>query len=842
MEKINLCGEWKLVDLESDKTYNALVPESNYSALIRQGVIEDPFVGMVEHDVLWVAKRDWAYIRTIDITNEVLVSDKVLLVADMLDTLAEVYINDQLVKTTQNVHIQYKIDIKSFLKEGENEIKIIFRSPMEYITEKQKYDKAPNASMGVDGVPHIRKTQCHFGWDWGPILPPSGIMGDIAIESYSDCYISGFDVEQLHADGKVIITVRSDVEMLNDNTGDVAIETIVITPGGDELTATEGKAVIEKPMLWNTHDVTGVKSQPLYKVIVRAVKDGNVLSEVKKQIGLRVVNLNRSADKFGKNFMFEVNGNAIFAKGANWIPADSFIDRVDRDKMRELIKSCQDAGMNMIRVWGGGYYESEDFYDMCDEYGILVWQDFAFACAPYPFYNEEFLENVKEEVTFNVNRLKHRASLGIWCGNNEIEMMTIGWQLRAQYVKYTEIFFHNILAEMVETLDGVTPFIPGSPTSSDGFLKKVNCDEDGDTHLWHVWHGLQPLNYYRKRFTRFCSEFGLESLPDMKTVEFFAKPEDYDLTSPVFMSHQKCDSGNSKMIFYASTRFPIPKKFDDIVYMTQVIQMICVEDATEHWRRHRGRCNGSLYWQLNDCWPVSSWAGMDYFGRKKALQYRAAHFNAPITVSVLDKKTTAEFFVINDTDKDEEVTFKYSLVDFKGKVLDEYSEKTVAKKCSSFSIKTVNFKTLLKKAKYNAVLVSEVIDASGSVVAQKTTLFKPEKDLKLPVSEIQKTVTVKDDVATISLKTDGFQRFVWVMGDKEYLPVSDNCFDLLPNASKVITAPANGRTAEEIEKDIIIKTVSTVEPKGSRTSDFWTRLKIRLVPINVANWFYYHTV
>ena len=839
--KITLNGSWMFKESTHRDWMDATVPGSNYLDLLSNGEIEDPFVATNENKVRWIGDKDWEYTRTFELTEDAINEEHIYLHADMIDTIADIYINDRLIGKANNCHIAYDFNIKNFVHVGENSIRIYFYSPVAYATNKQKEDAMPHNNMGVTGIPHIRKPQCHFGWDWGPTLPVSGITRDIYIHAYSGAKILDLRVLQHFNEDMTAV----DIELIpNISTEKMNGTFSLACPDGNTLSLggiiKDGVAKtfhIENPELWWTADISGKAEQPVYTAKLTLANH----EEKAVTIGLRTIALNREKDEYGRNFQFVLNGIPLFIKGSNYIPPDSFITRFDDKKLNRLVQDVRDANMNMIRIWGGGYYESDTFYNACDKYGILVWQDFMFACAPYPFYDDEFLSLVKREVEYNVKRLRNHPCLALWCGNNEIEMMTAGWAYARKLIKWTGIFFHEMLPKMMDELDGITPYFPGSPNAS-AFMKNVNSDNDGDTHMWHVWHGLQPLNYYRKRMTRFCSEFGLESLPSMQTIKGFAKPSDYSLKSKVFLAHQKCASGNNKMIYYMSTRFRIPKLFEDIVYLSELTQEECVRDATEHWRRNRGRCNGSMYWQLNDCWPCSSWSSIDYEGRYKALQYRAKHFNAPVTISIEDNKSRLSFYIINDKKEPFEGSLQLTFSTFDGK--DIYSDVMDVRgdALSSTLVYKKDYKFLLRESK-DRVLYIKLYNASGELVAYKTQLFDIEKNLALPHAKFLKIVKLHDGIAEIKIKSNVYARFVKVEIANTSLPLSDNFFDLKPFEEKIITVPVeHNMSAVEIERNISIVSVADIEPRGTRLGDAFTRAKIRLIPINVANWIYYHTV
>ncbi len=844
--KFSLNGEWKFRQVENAEWYNATVPGCNYLDLIANDLIKDPFYGTNEKDLYWVSEKDWEYTKTFELQDDILKAEKINLVCKCLDTICDIFVNGNLIGKAENHHLCYKFDIKEYAT-AKNEIKIRFYSPVKYVLDKQKVETTPANCNGLNGIPHIRKPQCHFGWDWGPVLTPSGISDDIYVEGLNIAQISNVLINQNHSEDSVKLTINVSAD--NFDKKDLDCKVKVFAPNGKLLEEKSFELVdkgsvdfnIENPELWWIKDISATEKQPLYAVNVEILYKGKVIDEQNKRIGLRTIKLNQDVDKFGKNFQFVLNGKPIFAKGANWIPSDSFVNRTSKEKLEYYIKSAADCNFNMIRVWGGGYYESDDFYDLCDEYGIIVWQDFAFACQPYPFFIDTFRENVLKEVEYQVQRLRHHASLGLWCGNNEIELMAIAWKLRTNYVAWTEKFFWDILPETVSRFDKVTPYIAGTPVGvshDNGFSN----DNVGDTHLWAVWHGLKPMNYYRKRMTRFCSEFGFESLPDIKTIETYAKPEDYSLTSEVFTNHQKCASGNMKMAFYIASRFRLPLKFEDYIYLSQICEQECIRDATEHWRRNKGRCNGSLFWQYNDCWPVCSWSSVDYYGNFKALQYTSKHFFAPLMLSIEDSKKKIDLYVVNDTLKAYEGTINYKLYDFSGKIL--LDEQVICKVLSNSSglIHTIKMEDL--KGKFNlkeSVLVADLV-IDGKVVSHKTFLFDKEKNLNLPKANIAYKVEVENGKATIILKSDKFARLVRVHSKTITTPFSDNYFDILPDEEKVITIDCKDMTEKQMKQDLIISSVCDVEPKGSKFSDNLFRWKVFIIPINFGNWIYYSSI
>ena len=689
-------------------------------------------------------------------------------------------------------------------------------------------------SNGQNGIVHIRKPQCHFGWDWGPVLPPSGIADDIYIEYVDAVRITELNLRQVHDGGRVKLYARAETEEYGDT--QIDYEYTLICPDGRTVTKSgkEAEFLIEGPEIWQTYELSGKKEQPLYAVTLTAKLENETTAQVTKKVGLRTIELNREKDEFGQNFQFRLNGVPLFIKGANYIPPDSFMTRFDKAQLDRLLDAVQFSNMNMLRIWGGGYYESDEFYEECDRRGILIWQDFCFACQAYPFFKPDFLENVKREVEYNVKRLAHHPSLAVWCGNNEIEDMSIAWIYMRKYIKWTDKFFYRILEPEIRKYDLVTPYTPGSPCGiSHG--KGVSSDNAGDTHLWGVWHGLQPMNYYRKRMTRFCSEFGFESLPDIKTVRRFATKKDYSLYSPVFKAHQKCSSGNDKMVYYIATRFNIPKKFEDYIYLSQITQQECIADATEHWRRNKGRCNGSMYWQFNDCWPVCSWSSYDYYGNYKALQYTARHVNAPLSVSIADSTDRIDIYAINDYNRPVEIEAEYIVFDFENGNIK--SEKKSFALGTLENRKIFGFTTaeLLGSCDPTRTGLCVRLYANGETLMQKTHLFKKEKQLKLPKPNIAKSVNVDGEKITVSLKSEKYARLVKVESGISSLPLNDNYFDLLPGEEKAVTMPLDTRfSPEEQAAAVSVCSLADIEFEKSFAKNLFARVKVWLSAGNIV--------
>lgn len=640
MQRLLLNGIWRMSD-PSGNVRKGSIPGSVYSFLLNSGEMEDPYFRDNELKALKLMDGDFIFFRQFEVSQELLKCQKVLLHCDGLDTICEIIINKRPVGKAYNMHRIWEFDIASFLKEGENEIQIIFASPVKYIKDAQSKDYIGGSQQAMQGFPHIRKAHCMYGWDWGPRLPDAGIWRDISLLGVDSSRIEDVRITQCHEDGHVTLTV----DVKQSQSAEVRIT--VTGPEGDVTVLQNGISTeIANPRLWWPH---GYGDQPLYTLRIELLEKGCVTDTEIKRIGLRTMTIVREKDQWGESFAHCVNGIRIFAMGADYIPEDNILSRVTPERTRHLLSQCIAANFNTIRVWGGGYYPDDFFYDICDELGIVVWQDFMFACANYRL-TLDFKKNIRAEFADNISRLRHHASLGLWCGNNEMEMFQAQYayqgteKTRADYIR----MFEHILPEVLREYDPDTFYWPASP-SSGGSFDKPNDPDRGDVHYWDVWHGGVPFAEYRKFFFRYASEFGFQSFPPMKTVESFTLPEDRNIFSRVMEMHQRNEGANGKIVNYLSQTFLYPNKIELLIYASQLLQAESMRYGIEHWRRYRGRCMGAIYWQLNDIWPVASWSSIDYYGRWKALHYYAKRFFAPVMISCCEiGETTDRISVVTE--------------------------------------------------------------------------------------------------------------------------------------------------------------------------------------------------
>lgn len=827
--KIDLKGKWTLKIC--GKEYPATIPGCNYLDLIDSGAIQDPFYKLNEKACEWVGLNDCLYRKHFTLNEDILNATHIDLVMTGIDTLSSVKLNGEEIASTDNAFRTYRIYIKKYLKIGDNTLEILLLSPVNYVKQINKKDPLVKNFMGLTGIQHLRKPSYHFGWDWGPNLPLSGISGDIYINAY-DAKIEDVKIEQVHRDNKV--ELKTHIKLIG-NADEVVEE--IITPDNETIALGNKQFMsecvfqntIDSPLLWYPN---GLGDQPLYTVKYKLLAKGNVVDEKIYKIGLRTIELDNTKDKYGSNFCFIINGRKLFIKGANWIPSDSFIHRTKYEDLEFYIKSARNSNFNMLRIWGGGYYESEDFYVLCDRYGILVWQDFCYACYPYPFYNEEFKNNALIEAEDNIKRLRHHASLALWCGNNEIETMSPLWSYRKKLFKAQKEFFYNSLKEAVQKHDEQTPYWAGSPTSGE-YCKCTGSDDYGDTHLWQVWHGLRRPEYYRGRLSRFISEFGMEALPTMNAVKkYISKNNNINLNTPETRAHQKCAGGNSKMLYYLLMSYNLPEKFDELVYLSGLTQAYAIKKAVLGWRKAYERVNGALYWQFNDCWPVSSWASIDYTKSYKALNYFAKHFYSPTAIYLEREKEVINIYGLNDNE-----TFfgyvKQRVLDFEGKELLCKNQDVTLTANASTHISQITLDKKHKTYKRSAYLLVELYDKNGVCIASERELFVKEKDARYIPPKFDIDIKALDNKAQITVKSDVFARNVLV--DIEGLPsqFNDNYLDIDAKREKtfVCVLPQEW-TIEKLKQKIKIYSVNSIKTSSINKFSFFIKLAIALYPPN----------
>ncbi|MGQ7869757.1 beta-mannosidase [Sunxiuqinia sp. sy24] len=809
MNSIVINEGWQFSEHGKNEWLPATVPGSVHTDLLANGKIEDPFYRLNERDMQWIDKLDWDYRTSFMVEKPLLKRDRVALDFKGLDTFADVFVNDQKVIATDNMFREYLVDIKPYLKEGENTLLITFRSPIK--EGIKKYDANGFVVMVSDNdlatlgeveegkkvSAYCRKAPYHFGWDWGPRLVPSGIWRPVHLKAWDESRIENLQVVQHEVQDELatfsaIIEVESETEKPAtyriEVNGQKAGSTVINLKKGLHTYSLDFD--IENPKLWWTN---GLGEQPLYTITANlSVNERTTQKE--DRIGIRTLELVREKDDDGTSFYFKLNGVPVFMKGANYIPNDVFVSRVSDEQYRKVVNTTKNSNMNMLRVWGGGIYENDIFYDLCDEAGILVWQDFMFACSMYPG-DEAFLNNVKEEAIDNIKRLRNHPSIAMWCGNNEILVAWLGWgwkrneeaknQENADKMwKAYEDIFHKILPDAVESYDPSRSYWASSPSSGTGIKADL---VNGDEHYWGVWWGKEPFQTYATHMARFMSEYGFQSFPEFKSVKQYALPEDYDIVSEVMNSHQRSSIGNKTIEYYMLLDYDQPKDFESFLYVNHVLQAEGIKFALEGHRRAMPFCMGSLYWQINDCWPVASWSSTDYYQRWKALQYYVKKGFEPVLVSPYIDGNFLKVGIVNDELREINAQLNLRMVNFDGEVAWEKSVLADVPANSSASYFDVNRYDFLRgKDSYQQVLVAEVLEG-GKVIAKNVFYFRPVKEMKLPTPELNYEIASSEGGYRITIKTDQLAKNLFMtIGDEEGF-FSDNYFDLLPGETAEIT-------------------------------------------------------
>lgn len=796
-EQMNLSGAWRMREADSQTWHSAHVPGSVYADLMADGTMPDPFWRENELDAFKRMKKDYVYQRAFTVTEAQLAHAHVELVCEGLDTLAHVSLNGREIAFADNMHITWVWDVKEQLHAGENTLEIRFDSPILYCAKKAEEAPGWESSDATPGFRHLRKAHCMFGWDWGPRLPDAGIWRPIFLRTWDAARLENALMLQAHHDGVVDVTIRPEIA------GESAWSAEITAPDGEVMiipktTAAEQVVTIQNPQLWWPN---GLGKQPLYRVTVRLATGDTRMW----RIGLRTMTVSREKDEWGEEFCHVVNGVKVFAMGADYIPEDNILARVTPERTRRLLEDCKAANFNAIRVWGGGYYPDDAFYDICDELGLMVWQDLMYACAFYDL-TPDFERSIRVETHQNVARLRHHASLALICGNNEMEMFMAGansalinhrtWEFVPTYPHHITDYvkmFEYILPAIVKETAPQTYWWPASP-SSGGNFDAPNDENRGDNHYWDVWHGEKPFTEYRKFFFRYASEFGFQSFPCLKSVEQFTLPDDRNIFSRVMERHQRNQAANGKILSYLSQTFRYPNSFDDLLYASQLMQAEAIRYGVEHWRRNRGRCMGAIIWQLNDIWPVASWASIDYYGRWKALHYAAKRFFAPVMISAEEEGELSQNPKINEYHPAPlEKSFRLNvcnetLRDVTGEVV--WALRTpdgaiVRQNQQTLTIPAMSAKWLDKVDCADASLTGHYVSFAFVVddvaLSEGTCIFCAPKHFEF----VDPRLTVETRGDTLVVTSHAYAKQVWLESEDADLLLDDNAFDMNPGTKVV---------------------------------------------------------
>ncbi len=832
INEIELNSNWQFKKAIDTTWKKAIVPGTVHTDLLANKEIENPFYRLNEHDVQWVDKLDWEYKTNFNISKEELSREFIEIEFKGLDTYSKVYLNNVLILETDNMFRTYIVDIKPHLKLNTNEVRVLLESPIK--KGIQKHDAIDyNITVSNNDLSEIgkvegnkkvsifsRKAGYHFGWDWGPRLVTSGIWKPVIVRSWNNFKINDVFIRQKDIKNKA--SLHAEIELnISKKLQQCEIEIFV----NDALVKKEKKTLnsgiqkinipfeIENPELWWPN---GMGDQKLYNIDVK-VSANRHSDNVAHKIGLRTIELITEKDSIGSSFYFKVNGKPTFMKGANYIPQDIFLPRVKKSNYLHILNSAKEANMNMIRVWGGGAYENDEFYKLCDEMGLLVWQDFMFACAMYPG-DPNFLESVKQEAIDNVKRLRNHTSIALWCGNNEVlsAWERWGWKKDAKekqseevadtiWKAYTDIF-HKVLPNVVNEYDTDRRYWASSPSSE---LGVAESHTDGDAHYWGVWWGKEPFENYNVKIPRFMSEFGFQSFPELATVNKYALPKDHAIFSEVMKSHQRSSIGNGTIEEYMLRHYKKPKDFSSFLYVSHLLQAYGITTGIEAHRKNRYRCMGSLYWQINDCWPVASWSSIDYYGKWKALHYGVKKAFKKTIISFDKKPNDIAIFVATDSLKNINGNLEIRLLDFNGKELKKWKKNITVEANNSKIYSEISKKDLHEfKDQFNRVFLQATFMNGNKIIDSKQHFLLPFKELDLPNPEISFKTKQDEAIYSVTIKSKKLAIGVFASGnfDENF---SDNYFNMLPNSEKTITIKkGNISTLNNFNKELKVFSLS----------------------------------
>ena len=807
-----ISSHWEFREADSDSWMEAEVPGLVHMDLLRNGVIDEPFLGENERKLQWIDKKDWEYRTEFAITTELLNRDRQEITFKGLDTYADVFLNDSLILVADNMFRTWKIDCKPYLIEGPNEMRIYFHSPIKkgiLLFDKNKLLlPAINDHSEIGGINdkkvsvYTRKAPYHYGWDWGPRFVTSGIWRPIVIEAWDkarieDVYYTNRQVTSksaaIHVQS-VINTVEpltADFIIKDNSTGSVLKKTQVQLSGGQNIVGVDFE--VKNPKLWWSN---GLGDPHLYNFTASLEFNNTIIDDTTINFGIRTIKLIREKDSIGSSFYFELNGIPVYVKGANYIPSDNFLTRVSETKYKNTIEAAADANLNMLRVWGGGVYENDIFYDLCDKHGIMVWQDFMFACNLYPS-DSDFHNNIKEEFKDNIKRLRNHPSIALWCGNNELLQAWYfwGWHHPGSIYHWTkqdstdiwnnyQKIFNDILPAVLNEYDPTRPYWPSSPEAD---FDEPQTLESGDYHYWKNRDQSLPITVYEEIIPRFMSEYGTSSTPELYSVKNFTSSE--DLEKGFVRSFARPDddmtvrNGSSN---YCSRNFKPARDFKSQLYLSQLVHAYLVEVAINAHRRNKPYNMGTLLWMINECWPVKSHSALDYYGRQKAELFEMKRSYAEVIVTSPVKSDDLQLYVVSDRLRPIEAHLENELIDFNGTVLWSDNIDFTIPANSSTLVYQKEFKDFVKPGfKTSSVLRSRVYEG-GKMLSEHYKYFVPFKDLELSVPSFQKEIRKTDTGYEITLETNTFVKSVFLTIEKPIGKFSDNFFDLLPGEKKII--------------------------------------------------------
>lgn len=826
METLDLGGAWSVRNGNTGAEHPATVPGCIHTDLLASGRIDAPFFRDNEKHLQWIGETDWIYTRTFDVPADLPTHDCVRLVCEGLDTLATIRLNGNTLACTDNMFRRYAFDVGAILRPGSNTLEIRFDSVLPYIRSRQGEGKpmfswnenpvaAPMVGDGA-GAAWVRKQPCNFGWDWGPRFVTCGIWRPIRLEAFDTARLEDVHIRQTHAGKCVTLSVAARAESLRRAPLRAAV---TVTLAGKVVAESEAvlrrnactlELSIPKPALWWP---LGMGAQPLYEVTIDLLGEADgLLDTVTKRIGLRTLRLVRKPDAWGESFHFEANGIPFFAKGSNYIPCNPW-PVTDTGEYAYILQSAAATHQNMIRVWGGGIYEDARFYDLCDELGLTVWQDFMFACSTYPAFDKAWMENVRLEAVDNVRRLRHHACIALWVGNNELEQGLVGATRDERHMSWTDYraLFDRLLPGVLRKEDPDRDYWPCSPHTPAGDRTDFNNPHSGDAHLWGCWFSNQPFEAYRTCEHRFNSEFGFQSFPAPRTVAEYTHPDERNITHPIMEWHQRSSPGNGRIAAAMTEWFRFPKDQDSLLWLSQIQQGMAIKYGVEHWRRSMPRGMGTLYWQLNDNWPVASWSGIDGAGRWKALHYMARDFYAPVLVSGIEDpaRGSIEVHVTNDRRTPLRGTLSWSVTTTGGEPLAEASMGISVKAGTSKAVKRIDCRRLLGDYGAGALLVWLVVKDGAGVVGRNLVTFAKPKRMHLPDPGLRTTLRAGEaGTLRVSVSAECPALWVWLELTGTDAAYSDNFFHLDPGGTREVTlTPCVPLTVAQAKRELLVRSL-----------------------------------
>ena len=805
----NLHEGWKFRQARLTNWYPATVPGVVHTDLLQNKIIEDPFFRLNERGLQWIDKEDWVYETCFTLAADMMRKENMELVFEGLDTYADVYLNDECILKANNMFRRWSIPVRQYIREENNILKVYFHSPVKIDVPKwdalpyqypASNDQSENGGLFNKKISiFARKAGYHYGWDWGPRLVTSGIWRPVYIRAWSDLRINDVFIEQKEV-GAGRAVIAGHVELDADKDMDGVLVTITDEATGRVLGEWQADLkrgtnrvtvdfVLHKPKLWWSN---GLGEPFLYRFRTDIIAGGELLDSKTERVGIRSLKVVHQPDKDGHTFYIELNGRPVFAKGANYIPLDNFLPRVTPENYKRTILDAAGVNMNMLRVWSGGIYENDVFYDLCDEYGIMIWQDFMFACSMYPAEGA-LLDNIHQEAVDNVKRLRNHACIALWCGNNECQDAWLGWgwkrEIERQNKEYADKIWAQYRQQYHVTLPGVVrEYAPGTfywPSSPFAFEGEMSGTTDGDRHYWSVWHGKAPISDYDSEKSRFFSEYGFQSFPEFDSVKRYAPyPEDWDIRSEVMMSHQRGgDHANGLIETYLLNEYKKPRDFRAFLYMNHVLQGDAIKTAIESHRRQMPYNMGTLFWQHNDCWPVASWASRDYYGRWKAQHYYVRKAYDDILISSVVEGDDLKVYAVSDRLENTSGRLQLQVCQFDGTVVHHWGKSVGISGNDSRVCFSAPLAKLLEGANRGTVYVRvDYTDKSGRVYHNNYCLGK-QKDMDYPKVDLQTEVRSIEGGYEVTVSADKFARAVCLsVADNESV-YSDNYFDVQPKSS-----------------------------------------------------------